>query len=167
MKKIFCLLLCVFILCASCLTLAVPTPDPDGPVVRRAREELGKPYKWGGVGPDAYDAAGFVSYCLTGEHRRVGTVSTFLSWPRVSKPVPGDICVSENDCGIYIEPNLMIHIAGNGSVVSYGGIPHDMIFVRYPANVPPTGDSSPLLPLALLLCASFAGICLLRRRDCR
>ena len=138
MKKFLCLLLCALMLSAFSLTFAAPTPDPDGPVVRRAKEELGKPYQWGGVGPGAYDAAGLVSYCLTGEHKRIGTVPTFLSWPKTVKPVPDDICVNADDCGIYIGAGMMIHIAGVGRVVSYGGIPGDMIFVRFPYGVPPT-----------------------------
>lgn len=31
-------------------------------VVARAIQELGKPYQWGAVGPDAYDCSGLVYY---------------------------------------------------------------------------------------------------------
>lgn len=100
-------------------------------VVERAIQELGKPYQWGAVGPEAYDASGLVSYCLTGIHARIGTTSTFMSWPRVSDPQPGDICVSSSHCGIYVGPGQMIHAPTFGAVVSYGGIQGGMIIVRY------------------------------------
>lgn len=101
-------------------------------VVFRATQELGKPYAWAAVGPNAYDCSGFVSYCLTGIHARLGTTSTFMGWPRVSNPMPGDICTNSSHCGIYIAPGSMIHAPGFGSVISYGGIPGDMIIVRMP-----------------------------------
>ncbi len=111
-----------------------PAPDPGsaplGDVVERAKKELGKPYAWGGVGPDAYDASGFVSYCLTGTHALIGTAATFMSWPRVSNPTPGDVCVCSYHCGIYVGPNKMIHAPSAGAVVSYGAIQGDMIIVR-------------------------------------
>lgn len=99
-------------------------------VVARAIQELGKPYQWGAVGPDAYDCSGLVSYCLTGIHARLGTTTTFMSWPRVSDPQPGDICTSASHCGIYVGPGTMIHAPTFGQSVCYGAIQGDMIIVR-------------------------------------
>ena len=104
---------------------------PNSSIVDRAISELGKPYIWGGVGPSGYDDSGLVSYCLTGIHTRIGTTSTFMGWSRVNNPLPGDICVSSSHCGIYVEPNCMIHAPTYGTVVSYGPIQSDMIIVRY------------------------------------
>ena len=99
-------------------------------VVERATQELEKPYAWGAVGPESYDASGLVSYCITGVHCRIGTPGTFMGWTRVSDPQPGDICTSSSHCGIYISPGCMIHAPTYGQVVSYGPIPDDMIIVR-------------------------------------
>ena len=99
-------------------------------ILARAEAELGKPYQWGAVGPDAYDCSGLVSYCLTGIHARLGTTTTFMSWPRVSDPQPGDICTSASHCGIYVGPGTMIHAPTFGQSVCYGAIQGDMIIVR-------------------------------------
>lgn len=115
---------------------AQPVPAPftwsGGDILARAMQELGKPYAWGGVGPAAYDCSGLVSYCITGAHTRIGTTTTFMGWPRVSDPQPGDICTSSNHCGIYVSPGSMIHAPTFGQCVSYGSIMSDMIIVRPP-----------------------------------
>lgn len=99
-------------------------------VFARAKNEIGKPYQWGAVGPEGYDAPGFVGYCLTGEHKRIGTTSTFMGWPRVSDPQPGDVCVSNDTCGIYAGGGSMIIARTFGTCVSYSNIDPNMIIVR-------------------------------------
>ncbi len=114
------------------------TPQPDynepiaGSVVDRAASQLGKPYGWGGVGPASYDCSGFVSFCLSGSYSRIGTTYTFLAWPQVSNPQPGDVCVSAGHCGIYVGNGQMIHAATYGVGVVYGAVQSDMIIVRSP-----------------------------------
>ena len=100
-------------------------------VVSRAYAELGKPYVWGGVGPNGYDCSGFVSYCLTGSHSRLGTTYTFMNWTRVSDPQPGDVCVNSGHAGIYIGGGQMIHAATYGVGVVIGSVQGGMIYVRY------------------------------------
>lgn len=107
-------------------------PASAAEIFKRAQQEIGKPYQWGAVGPEAYDASGLVSYCITGVHARVGTEGTFMGWPRVSDPQPGDICVSSSHCGIYAGVGRMIHAPTFGAVVCHSGIPGGMIIVRYP-----------------------------------
>lgn len=42
-----------------------PAPSDKGQAVADfAREQLGKPYLYGGSGPDAFDTTGFISYCF-------------------------------------------------------------------------------------------------------
>ena len=100
--------------------------------VSRAYACLGAPYVWGGVGPDGYDCSGFVSYCLTGSHSRLGTTYTFLEWPQVSNPQPGDIAVNSGHTGVYIGDGQMIHAATYGVGVIIGPVQSGMIIVRYP-----------------------------------
>lgn len=99
-------------------------------VVDRAYGCLGLPYGWGDVGPSSFDCSGLVSYCLTGSYSRLGTTYTFMGWPQVSDPQPGDICTSSYHCGIYIGNGQMIHAADYGIGVIIGPVQSDMIIVR-------------------------------------
>lgn len=106
-------------------------PSTGNAVVDRAYSQLGKPYVWGGVGPNGFDCSGLVSYALTGSYSRLGTTYTFMGWPQVSDPQPGDICTSWSHCGIYIGGGQMIHAATFGVGVIVGPVQSDMIIVRY------------------------------------
>lgn len=125
-----------------------PTPDPDpepepypepsynastgNAVVDRAYSWVGRAeYVWGACSPGQFDCSGFVSYCLTGSYGRLGTTYTFLGWPHVSNPQPGDVCTSDYHCGIYIGGGQMIHAATYGVGVIVGPVQSDMVFVRY------------------------------------
>lgn len=101
-------------------------------IVDRAYAWVGRAeYVWGGCSPGAFDCSGFVSYCVTGVYARIGTTYTFLGFPRVSDPQPGDICTSETHCGIYIGGGQMIHASDYGVGVIIGPVPGNMIYVRY------------------------------------
>lgn len=100
-------------------------------IVDRAYSQLGAAYEWGACRPGAFDCSGFVSYCLTGSYTRLGTTYTFLGWPQVSDPQPGDVCVNADHCGIYIGGGQMIHAATEGVGVIIGPVQGGMIYVRY------------------------------------
>lgn len=101
-------------------------------VVDRAYSWVGiADYEWGACSPGLFDCSGFVSYCLSGSYSRLGSTSTFLSWPRVSDPQPGDVCVNDGHCGIYIGGGQMIHAPTYGYKVSVSAVQSGMIFVRY------------------------------------
>lgn len=100
--------------------------------VERAWYWVGKAeYVWGACSPGAFDCSGFVSHCLTGGYSRLGTTYTFLGWPRVSDPQPGDIAVNAQHCGVYIGNGQMIHAATEGVGVIVGPVQAGMVFVRY------------------------------------
>ena len=101
-------------------------------VVDRAYEWLGKAeYSMGACSPGLFDCSGFVAYCLTGQYQRLGNTFTFLGWPQVSNPQPGDVCVNTQHCGIYIGNGQMIHCADYGIGVIIGPVQSGMIYVRY------------------------------------
>ena len=100
-------------------------------VVARAQSCLGAAYVWGACSPGAFDCSGLVSYCLTGQYVRLGNTTTFMGWPRVSNPQPGDVCVGNGHCGIYIGGGRMIHAATEGVGVITGPVQSGMIYVRY------------------------------------
>ena len=112
----------------------VPTYNPvtGNIVVDRAYGCLGIPYKWGATGPSSFDCSGLVGYAITGTYNRIGTTHTFMGYPRVSDPQPGDIVVNSHHTGIYIGGGQMIHAPHTGDVVKIGPVHSDMIYVRYP-----------------------------------
>ena len=107
-------------------------PSTGNAVVDRAYSKIGCWYSWGAVGPDTFDCSGLVSYALTGSYSRLGTTYTFMAWPQVSDPQPGDICTSSYHCGIYIGGGQMIHAPQQGEQVKIGPVQSDMIIVRCP-----------------------------------
>jgi TP901 family phage tail tape measure protein len=103
-----------------------------GPGIRNALEwargQVGKPYKWGGVGPDGYDCSGFMSALtnvIRGEnpYHRVGATGSF-PWPGfVGGPAVGKgftIGSSPNYAGSGI--GHMAGTLGGVSVESAGGV---------------------------------------------
>lgn len=104
-------------------------------IVQRANEELGTPYRNGGVGPSGYDCSGLVGYCVTGEHARLGTTWTYLAWDRITpeEAQPGDIVVCSSHTGIYIGDGMMIHAPRTGKVVEVAEVYSNMIYVKAPS----------------------------------
>lgn len=105
-------------------------------VVDRALSWVGKAsYDMGACSPGVFDCSGFVSYCLTGSYTRLGTTGTFIGWPQVSDPQPGDVCVihvegGNQHTGIYMGGGQMIHAADEISGVIVGPVQQGMIYVR-------------------------------------
>ena len=108
----------------------VKAPADANDIVARAYEALGSPYAWGGVGNGGYDCSGLVSYCISGEHARVGTTSTFMGYEQTSDPQPGDIVTNSGHCGIYIGDGQMIHASDYGTGVIIGPVQSGMIAVK-------------------------------------
>lgn len=106
------------------------TYEGGSDIVSRAYACLGAPYVWGAVGPYGYDCSGLVSYCYLGTHARMGTTYTFMTYPQVSNPQPGDICTHSSHCGIYIGNGQMIHASTYGVGVIIGPVQSGMIIVR-------------------------------------
>lgn len=101
-------------------------------VVDRAYEWLGKgKYSWGACSPGSFDCSGFVSYAVSGQYERMGSTTTFMSdYQKVSNPKPGDICVNDGHCGIYVGNGKMVHSATYGVGVVESKVQKGMIYVR-------------------------------------
>jgi cell wall-associated NlpC family hydrolase len=96
--------------------------DPVKLVLATARKQLGKPYRWAGVGPNSFDCSGFTAYVWkrAGVHlphnsgaQRAATKSVPLD-----KMKPGDLIFSSGHVGMYIGAGKMIHSPRSGRVVS-------------------------------------------------
>ena len=94
-------------------------------IYSRARAAIGLPA--GSFG----DTSAFVSYCITGQHTRIGTTQTFMGWPTVMTPVQGNICTNASYCGIYAGNGRMIYVSSAKGCVIEGNMAADMIVVRY------------------------------------
>jgi cell wall-associated NlpC family hydrolase len=99
-----------------------------GRIVADARKYLGRPYRWGAAGPDAFDCSGLVTYVL---HHDLGlslpsnahtTTTGFLSWSGAttlpsSQIQPGDLIVSVGHIAIASGGGRMIEAPGAGKNV--------------------------------------------------
>jgi cell wall-associated NlpC family hydrolase len=114
--------------------------DPNGAtsaVIAFAEEQLGKPYQWGGTGPDAFDCSGLVmeAYRAAGIEIPRTSEQQWVWGPRIpaSQVEPGDLVffagadgtrASPGHVGVVIGGGLMIEAYATGfpiRVASYGG----------------------------------------------
>jgi len=110
-----------------------PTPAVDGnraaTAVAEAKRQLGKPYRWGGAGPDSFDCSGLTMWAW----RAAGVSLPHYSGAQYSETThiplselqPGDLVFFYRDLshvGIYVGGGQMIHAPHAGEVVQYSSI---------------------------------------------
>ena len=101
-------------------------------VIAYARAQLGKPYRWGGTGPDGYDCSGLAmaAYAAAGDSIPRTSQEQWAAGPQVSTPQPGDLVffpgadgtrASPGHVGIVVDPaqDLMIDAYASGVPVGY------------------------------------------------
>jgi peptidoglycan DL-endopeptidase CwlO len=113
-----------------------PPPRPPssgaGAAVSTAQAQLGKPYQWGGAGPDDFDCSGLTMYswAAAGVSLPHSSSAQYASTTHIplSALQPGDLVFFYSDLshvGIYVGGGTMIHAPHTGTVVSYASI-YDM-----------------------------------------
>lgn len=73
-------------------------------IIDTALEQLGKPYKWGGLGPDSFDCEGLVVFAYKAAGLKIlqGSKNQFAICVPTDNPLPGDLGFFGNDKeGIY------------------------------------------------------------------
>jgi peptidoglycan DL-endopeptidase CwlO len=115
--------------CTNTGTLdALITPNPTvATAIDFAEQQLGKPYLWGGTGPDAFDCSGLVmmAYRAAGIYLQRTSQAQWASEPRVpaSQVEPGDLVffagsdgtpASPGHVGLVIGKNKMIEAYATG-----------------------------------------------------
>ena len=103
-----------------------------GKVLAYARAQLGRPYLWGGTGPDAFDCSGLAmeAYASAGITLERTSQQQWASEPHVSDPVPGDLVFfpggdgswsSPGHVGIVVNPatRTMIDAYATGTSIRY------------------------------------------------
>jgi len=109
-------------------TTTVPVPatqqqtQSTGDVVALALAQVGKAYRTGAAGPNAFDCSGLVYWVFNhaGIHiPRMTAQGYFGAYPHVSQPVPGDV--------VYYRDHIAIYV-GSGEIVAAstprGGVKH-------------------------------------------
>jgi cell wall-associated NlpC family hydrolase len=103
----------------------VPAPNARaGTAVDVAKAQIGKPYKWGGAGPDSFDCSGLAMYSWgkAGVSLPHSAAAQYNSLPHVpvDQLVPGDLVFygsSIHHVGIYIGGGQMVNAPQTGEYV--------------------------------------------------
>lgn len=93
-------------------------------IVAAARRYLGRPYRWGATGPDAFDCSGLVYRALNDAgvtHRRLTSLG-YRTWSRArdiprSQASAGDLVCYSGHIGIAVSNSRMIHAPRLGKPV--------------------------------------------------
>ena len=84
-----------------------------------ARRQLGKPYLWGGTGPDAYDCSGLAQMAWRSAGVSIAR-TTFDQWKteaHVSDPQPGDLVFFAGSDGTMTDPGHVGIVTGPGRMI--------------------------------------------------
>jgi peptidoglycan DL-endopeptidase CwlO len=106
-----------------------------------AEEQLGKPYQWGGTGPDSFDCSGLVMMA----YRAAGidiprTSEEQWTWgPRVpaSQVEPGDLVFFVGADGTETSPGHVAIVIGGGKMI-------EAYATGFPIRIAPYGDRDPI-----------------------
>jgi len=127
----------------STLTSAA-TPQAARIAIRYAEHQIGKPYLFGGTGPDAFDCSGLVMMAYQAAHVPIPRVSwdQWNALPHVSAAErdAGDLEFIVGSDGTWRRPgHVVLLISRNEAVEAYGtGFPIRIISLRKP----PPGDQN-------------------------
>lgn len=104
--------------------------DPLKIVLAVAKQQLGKPYRYGTAGPSTFDCSGFTSFVWKKAGVTIPRTSAaqYNGLPHVpkSKARVGDLVYSPGHIGLYIGAGKMIHSPHSGRTVEVAPI-HDNI----------------------------------------
>ena len=95
---------------AGAMTARVTASGGALQAIAYARAQLGKPYLWGGTGPDAFDCSGLVMRAWASAGASIARTSEeqWATLPHVSSPQPGDLVFFPGSDGTFSAPG---HVA--------------------------------------------------------
>jgi cell wall-associated NlpC family hydrolase len=104
-----------------------PTPSPGAAAaIAEARRQIGKPYRYGGSGPDSFDCSGLTAWAWRAGGRSLphSSGAQYASLPKVNSAEarPGDIFAFGSPIhhvGLYIGGGQMIEASQTGTPVRY------------------------------------------------
>ena len=110
------------------VSAASTAPSPAAATaVAYARAQIGKPYLWGGTGPDAFDCSGLVmmAYQSAGVTIPRTSEDQWADLPHVSSPQPGDLVFFPGADGTWAAPgHVALVISATQMIQAYAtGVP--------------------------------------------
>ncbi len=112
---------------AGCATSAGDVADVNPPTqavataIAYAEQQIGKPYLWGGTGPDAFDCSGLVmmAYRAAGIDIARTSEAQWATEPHVpaSQVQPGDLVFFAGSDGTVTSPGHVALVIGNGKMI--------------------------------------------------
>ena len=81
-----------------------------------ARAQIGKPYLWGGTGPDAFDCSGLVYMAYRQSIARTSQ-DQWRTEPHVTDPQPGDLVFFAGSDGTVTSPGHVGLVIGGGKMI--------------------------------------------------
>ena len=138
--------------CVSGVTLTAATSTSVATAITYAEHQLGKPYLWGGTGPDAFDCSGLVmmAYRAAGIDIPRTSEQQWVWGPRVSlsRVEPGDLVFFAGADGTPTSP-------GHVGLVIGGGMMIEAYATGFPIRIAPYRDRN---PVGFTRPASHAGV---------
>lgn len=110
---------------------SAPKGAPHSRVVAIALAQLGKPYRWGADGPDAFDCSGLTMYCYAqiGIYLPHSSAAQYDCGERISRDdlKPGDLVFFArrrgiSHVGMYIGGGNFVHASHTGDVVKISSL---------------------------------------------
>ena len=106
---------------ASTSTTAAAASGTAATAIAYARAQLGKPYEWGGTGPDAYDCSGLVwaAYQSAGVDIPRTSEAQWAGLPHVPPAGvrPGDLVFFPGSDGTFTAPGHVALVIGGGQMI--------------------------------------------------
>jgi len=126
----------------DCLSGVSQAPnDAAATAIAYAKQQLGKPYLWGGTGPDSFDCSGLVmmAYRAAGIDLPRTSEQQWARGPRVSPSQvrPGDLVFFAGSDGTVTSPGHVGLVIGGGLMIEAYG-------TGYPIRIAPYGDRQPV-----------------------
>jgi peptidoglycan DL-endopeptidase CwlO len=113
-------------------------------VIQFAAQQIGKPYLWGGTGPDAYDCSGLVmmAYRAAGIYIPRTSEEQWAWGPQVpaSQVLPGDLVFFAGGDGTPTDPGHVGLVIGNGQMIEAYATGFDIRISTYGTPTSPPGD---------------------------
>ncbi len=136
--------------CSAAAAAAVPAIDaPDqaaATAIAYAEQQLGKPYQWGGTGPDAFDCSGLVMMAYRAAGIAIARTSQqqWATEPHVrpSQVQPGDLVFFAGADGTPAAPGHVGLVIGHGQMIEAYAAGYPVRIATYGRPSSPPGDQA-------------------------